>query len=106
MKKVVIVLITLTLMVGLFAQGKPEASVGGSDAPSQVVTITFWDENAGPNRTPYLQKMIAEFEATHPNIKVNYVGLPWSDAKSKYDVAIQSRTTPDVGGIATKWIAD
>jgi len=107
MKKIVVLFVLLALSFGIFAQGKPEAT-GSSQASTspQVVTITFWDENAGPNRTPYYEKLIADFEATHPTIKVNYVGLPWSDAKSKYDIAIQSKTTPDVGGLSESWLAD
>ena len=107
MKKMVVLFALLALSFGIFAQGKPEATGSQQDVASpQIVTITFWDENAGPNRTPYFDQMIAEFEATHPTIKVNYVGLPWSDAKSKYDIAIQSKTTPDVGGIAESWLTD
>lgn len=37
---------------------------------------------------------------------MEYVGLPWSDAKSKYDVAIQSKTTPDVGGTSQSWLSE
>lgn len=73
---------------------------------SEPVTITFWDENAGPTRTPYYEELIKKFEESHPEIKVEYVGLPWSDSKSKYDVAIQSGTTPDVGGITQSWLTD
>ncbi|MDR7813938.1 ABC transporter substrate-binding protein [Lacrimispora sp.] len=75
-------------------------------AGSEPVTITFWDENAGPTRTPYYEELIKKFEESHPGIKVEYVGLPWSDSKSKYDVAIQSGTTPDVGGITQSWLTD
>lgn len=106
MKRILLVLVLLSLVLGVSAQGKPEA-VGPTVADAKkVTTITFWDENAGPNRTPFLEKMIADFEKQYPNIKVEYVGLPWSDAKSKYDIAIQSRTTPDVGGMAESWLAD
>lgn len=108
MKKIIVVLVLLALSFGIYAQGKPEAAAGAQTSGSEqkVVTITFWDENAGPNRTPYYEELIKEFELLHPNIKIKYVGLPWSDAKSKYDIAIQSKTTPDVGGVGELWLAD
>ena len=97
MKKLLTFLVTLVLLATNFVI--PALA-------SDVVTLTFWDENAGPNRTPYLEELIARFEAANPDIVVEYVGLPWSDSKSKYDVAIQSNTTPDVGGVAQSWLCD
>ncbi|WP_320128906.1 sugar ABC transporter substrate-binding protein [uncultured Sphaerochaeta sp.] len=98
-----LVAMMLCSTTAVFANGSEEKVTNTDEG---TVTLTFWDENAGPNRTPYYQQMIAKFEAENPTIKVNYVGLPWSDAKSKYDVAIQSKTTPDVGGVAQTWISD
>ncbi|MBR1708032.1 MAG: sugar ABC transporter substrate-binding protein, partial [Clostridia bacterium] len=95
MKKVFACLMMAVLLLGCLS--------ALADGP---VTITFWDENAGPNRTPYYEELIAKFETLHPEIHVEYVGLPWSDAKSKYDVAIQSKTTPDCGGVSQDWICD
>lgn len=66
---------------------------------SGTTKITFWDENAGPNRTPYYEELIKRFEQKNPDIKVEYVGLPWSNAKQKYDVAIAANALPDCGGM-------
>ncbi|HYH02558.1 MAG TPA: extracellular solute-binding protein, partial [Bacillota bacterium] len=74
-------------------------------APSKV-TITFWDENAGPNRTPYLQELIKRFNQANPSIEVEYVGLPWSSSKQKIDVAIAANNTPDCSGVSTNWVAE
>lgn len=67
-------------------------------APNKT-KITFWDENAGPNRTPYYEELIKGFEGKNPDIQVEYVGLPWSNAKQKYDVAIAANEVPDCGGM-------
>lgn len=74
-------------------------------APSKV-KITFWDENAGPNRTPYLQELIKRFQQVNPGIEVEYVGLPWSSSKQKLDVAIAANNTPDCSGVSTKWVSE
>lgn len=77
-----------------------------AEAPVENVKITFWDENAGPQRTPYYEELIKQFEAENPNIKVEYVGIPNKSSKQKYDASIAANDTPDVGGVQTSWIAD
>jgi multiple sugar transport system substrate-binding protein len=67
--------------------------------------ITFWDENAGPNRTPYYEELIKRFEQKNPGIQVEYVGLPWSNAKQKYDVAIAANAEPDCGGMPLIYVS-
>ncbi|NOU67017.1 extracellular solute-binding protein [Paenibacillus sp. LMG 31461] len=74
--------------------------------PAENVKLVFWDENAGPDRTPYLQEIITRFQTKNPNITVEYVGIPFSSAKQKYDVAIASNDTPDIGGVTGIWISD
>ena len=71
-----------------------------------VVEITFWDQNADATRTEIYNKLIADFEEQNPDIKVNMVPVPADQAKSKYDVAIQSNTAPDCGGVNQSWITD
>jgi len=72
----------------------------------EVVEISFWDHNGSTAREEIFNVLIAEFEQENPGIKVQYVSVPSADAKSKYDVAIQSNTTPDCGGMAEYWMAD
>lgn len=75
-------------------------------ASTEKVKITFWDENPGPNRTPFYEELIKRFQAKNPNIEVEYVGIPASGAKQKYDVAIAANDTPDVAGINMVWLSD
>lgn len=77
-------------------------SAGGQDGPT---TITFWDNNGGPGRTPIYEELIKRFEAANPNIKVEYVGIPSSSVQQKYDTAIAGGSTPDVGGVTTSYLA-
>lgn len=91
MKKIIygvfMVILSGILMTSVFGKGP------------NPVKITFWDENAGPNRTPYYEELIKRFEGKNPDIRVEYVGLPWSNAKQKYDVAIAANEVPDCGGM-------
>ncbi|WP_171683850.1 ABC transporter substrate-binding protein [Paenibacillus planticolens] len=74
--------------------------------PAEKVKLTFWDENPGPNRTPFYEELIKRFQAKNPNIQVEYVGIPASGAKQKYDVSIAANDTPDVAGINMVWLSD
>jgi multiple sugar transport system substrate-binding protein len=74
--------------------------------PEEKVKLIFWDENAGPNRTPYYEELLKRFKEKNPNIDVEYVGISSSTNKQKYDAAIASNETPDVAGINEYWISD
>ncbi|MGA6164937.1 ABC transporter substrate-binding protein [Amycolatopsis magusensis] len=78
----------------------------GSDAAGGVTTITFWDDNGGPARTPVWQHIIAEFEKANPTVKVEYVGIPIAQAQQKYDTAVAGGGLPDVGGVSTAMLAN
>jgi multiple sugar transport system substrate-binding protein len=82
------------------------AATATPKASTEKVKLTFWDENAGPTRTPYYQELIKRFQAQYPNIEIEYVGIPASSNKQKYDVAIVANDTPDVAGVTSTWIAD
>jgi len=73
----------------------------GDDGGGGKETITFWDNNGGPARTPVFQHLIAQFEQANPDVHVEYVGIPSSSVQQKYDTAIAGGATPDVGGITT-----
>lgn len=82
------------------------ATTGQTVQPGEKIKIVFWDENAGPARTPYYKVLIERFEKENPNIHVEYVGLPKKSAKQKFDTAIAANDLPDVSGVQTSWIAD
>jgi multiple sugar transport system substrate-binding protein len=99
MKKKLLYGLMLMLLSGLLLSGVWAKETG-------KVKITFWDENAGPNRTPFYEELIKRFEKKNPNIAVEYVGLPWSNAKQKYDVAIAAGEVPDCGGVPPIFLAE
>ena len=82
---------------------KEEVPASKDASSGEKVTVTFWDENAGDERTEYYQQIIADFEAENPDIHIEYLGLSSSDALSKYQTAIAAGETPDVGGLVNTW---
>ncbi|RKE23344.1 sugar ABC transporter substrate-binding protein [Streptomyces sp. TLI_171] len=81
------------------------SSGSGSGDAAKTTVITFWDNNAGPARTPLFQHLIDEFEKAHPEIEVKYVGVTSSEVAEKYNTAIASGSTPDLGGVTTALLA-
>lgn len=72
----------------------------------EPVTITFWSQSADEAGNEAYNYLIDQFEAENPDVKVNFVPIPGDQSKAKYDVAIQSGTTPDCGGVTQYWMTD
>jgi multiple sugar transport system substrate-binding protein len=105
--KITKMLLVVGLLLSLVLTGCGQSTTGGGQSKTgEKVTIVFWDENAGPDRTPYYQELIKKFEEKYPAIHVEHDGLPKSGAKQKMDAAIAANDMPDVSGIQTSWLAD
>lgn len=96
------------LLTGCNSSETTEVNENGNSKANgdEKVTITFWDENAGPQRTPIWEELISRFEAKNPNIDVEYVGLPKDSAKQKLDAAIAADDMPDVASVQTSWLPE
>ncbi|MBA4493348.1 ABC transporter substrate-binding protein [Paenactinomyces guangxiensis] len=109
-KKVFRTILALSLVTSLFLAGcgQEKTAINGDNhsASGGKVVLTFWDENAGPQRTPIYEELIKRFEAQNPNIDIQYVGLPKNSAKQKYDAAIAANDMPDVAGVQTSWLPE
>jgi multiple sugar transport system substrate-binding protein len=99
-KHLAILTTALMLGAGLAACGSDETK-----SADGKTTITFWDDNGGPARTPVWQHIIAEFQKANPTIAVKYVGIPIAQVQQKYDTAIAGGGLPDVGGVSTAMLS-
>ena len=68
-------------------------------------TIEWWQFWTDPNIKPTIQEMVHEFEAAHPDIKVNLTDLTWANGHEKIAIAFASGTQPDVLELGSDWIA-
>ncbi|WP_078411956.1 ABC transporter substrate-binding protein [Priestia abyssalis] len=101
--------LVLTMITGLLLTGCKGEDSQPNDRTKKAeerVKITFWDDNAGPQRTPIWEELINRFESENPAIDVEYVGLPKDYAKSKFDAAIAAEDTPDVASVYTSWLPE
>ena len=70
--------------------------------PNKKVEITYWDfpqftkDKEFSKTEDFDAALIKAFEAKHPNIKVNYQKIEFTDGPAKIETAIQSKTAPDV----------
>lgn len=83
-----------------------EVTPNEAEATEEVVTIDFWFEGSGPERTEAFQSIIDEFNATHDNIQVEGTYLALDTALDKLTVAISGGETPDVCTLQGSWLAD
>ncbi len=80
-------------------------TAGGAVDPATVSgTVTWWDTTDATAEAPTYQKVIEGFQAKYPNIKVNYVNVPFDGAQNKIKNAFSSGTdAPDVIRSEVAW---
>ncbi len=106
MKKVFSILLTLIILVILFASCNNETKTTTVDVnleseaeniSQEPITIDLWTfpvGNFGDAET--IEEFIANFNAVYPHITVNYELLNYSDGDAKIEQAINDKTTPDI----------
>jgi multiple sugar transport system substrate-binding protein len=92
-------------VIAACGSGPSTAGAPAAGNPNEKVTLSFWDTNAGPTRTPYWQELIKRFEAANPNITVDYVGIPIAQQQQKLQTAVQAGSPPDVSNPGSNFIA-
>ncbi|WP_353677438.1 ABC transporter substrate-binding protein [Rosettibacter primus] len=100
MKKI-IYLIIFCLIVGCNRE-QNEINLSKSDK----IVLTFW-HGMMSSSIPALNKLIEEFEKSHPNIKIKAQTIPNGDAGiQKIMTALQSNTAPDISWIYADYLED
>jgi multiple sugar transport system substrate-binding protein len=77
-----IVIVTLILMLGLFATAQPT-----------TIVWSFWGD---PGELPPNYQVIEAFEAAHPDIKVEVQHAPWGSYFDRIQTQMAGGTAPDV----------
>ncbi len=107
------VLFSLVIIMGLLlsscASATTQAPVtttapvapAANTASAEEVTITVWDYYG--EATP-IKPLIEPFQASHPNIKINYEAYDWDTTQQKLDIVLTGGTPPDVTTVDMTWI--
>lgn len=107
-KKIVSLLLSVFLVMSLMAgcstssvesdQEKATEEVATTEeataTPEESVTLDYmiWNKN----QEPFTQEIIAAFEATHPNIKVNVEVAPYQQYMTKLETSATGGSAPDI----------
>lgn len=83
MKKLVIVLVSIFLLVSVVSF-------------SAKVTLNFIEVLTSPGRTALLKKIISDFEALHPNIRINLISPPYEQADQKATLMLNTNQPLDI----------
>jgi multiple sugar transport system substrate-binding protein len=84
-----------------------EKVVTPTPAPAGPVTLQFWHTYNVEVETPFLQDvLIPEFEAAHPDIKVEQVQVPYDEFRRKLLTAIAGGTAPDLIRADIIWVPE
>ena len=93
MRKSVLAAAAAAAAIGLALSGCSGAS--SSDSSTGAVKLTYWSGFTGGDSATY-KKAIAQFNKTHPKIKVDFVLSPWDTIAQKLPTAIASGSGPDI----------
>ncbi len=70
---------------------------------SRVTTLRFW---AMGREGEVVQELVRDFEAAHPDIRVDVQQIPWTAAHEKLLTAYVGRAIPDVAQLGNTWVCE
>ncbi|HMO86158.1 MAG TPA: sugar ABC transporter substrate-binding protein, partial [Lacipirellulaceae bacterium] len=75
----------------------------GRGAGDAAVVVEFWAMGAEGER---VKPLVAEFERSHPGIRIHLQQIPWNAAHEKLLTAFAGDTLPDVCQLGNTWLAE
>jgi multiple sugar transport system substrate-binding protein len=91
------------LLAGLVLLAGPTLLAGCGDRAGEVTVLRFW---AMGREGEVVQELVRDFEATHPELRVQVQQIPWTAAHEKLLTAFVGRATPDLAQLGNTWIAE
>ncbi|GGN45250.1 arabinogalactan oligomer/maltooligosaccharide transport system substrate-binding protein [Actinoplanes campanulatus] len=78
-----------------------------ADPASLSAELTWWDTSDAKNEGPAFQELIANFNKTYPNVKINYQSVPFAEAQNKFKTAAAAKTgAPDILRAEVAWVPE
>lgn len=111
MKKLIALALALVMVLGLCACSvekaeeptkapetqAPAASEAAPEAPAAATEISLWTYPIGDwGKQEVVDKLLADFNAKYPNIKVTVEYLTYTDGDDKVNTAIEGNAAPDI----------
>jgi multiple sugar transport system substrate-binding protein len=76
-----------------------------SEGQGKPVTITFWDAEPA-DLVKLRMEIIKAFESKYPNLKVDYLNVPYAEARQKLVTAAATKTLPDTMFFQATWLGE
>jgi len=100
-------------VVAAFALALVAAGCGGAepakttDPKDLKAELTWWDTSDPKNEGPAFQELIAKFNQTYPNVKINYQSVPFGEAQNKFKTAAAAKSgAPDILRAEVAWVPE
>lgn len=102
-KRVLSLLVSLSLVFSLTATGFSMKTVKSS---ASQVTIDFWHTFSDTESKVLTDKIIPDFEAKNPGIKIHAVKMPYDGLKQQVIQAVAGEAVPDVMRMDIIWVPE
>ena len=89
MKKFILILLIIICCVFSFLSMKKNS------APIENNAVTFWTLQMN-DFAPYINGVISEFEKQNPDIKINWIDVPFSEGEKRTLASVLSDNPPDL----------
>lgn len=83
-----------------------EVVVTPTSKPAEPITLTFWHIYSEEEMRTLEDTLIPQFEASHPNVKVQSVQIPYQEFRRKLLTAISGGTAPDLIRSDIIWVPE
>ena len=91
--KTTLLLFCIILLITGCTVWKPANNSGQGDRNSK--TITFWTLQMG-DFAPYINEVISNYESAHPDIKIKWIDVPFSEGEKRTLAAVMTDFPPDL----------
>ncbi len=87
-----------------------DTSPGGdanADPSSIEAELTWWDTSDPTNEAPAFKALIAKFNETYPDVKIDYQSVPFGEAQNKFKTAAEAGSgAPDILRAEVAWVPE
>ncbi|MFC7760607.1 extracellular solute-binding protein [Catellatospora bangladeshensis] len=78
-----------------------------TDPAALSAELTWWDTSDPANEGPAYKQLIADFNKTYPNVKINYQSVPFGEAQNKFKTAAAAKSgAPDILRAEVAWVPE
>jgi len=75
-------------------------------AAAGKVHVEFWTMSLKPKFTAYFKTLVGEYTASHPNVELEWVDVPWDTLQTKLTAAIVAGSAPALVQLNVPWAYD